>query len=308
MVPTTNKYLVVITGPTAVGKTASTIALAKAWGTEIISADSRQFYKEMAIGTAKPTKQELAEAPCHFVDFLSITTPYSAGQFARDALQLLEQLFRKHHVIILTGGSGLYLKALYEGLAPFPPTPIAIRKKVDRLYAQKGLLGLQSAFKKADPVYYQLINLQNPRRLMRALEVYYASGKPYSAFLQQAPSKPPFQVIKIGLNRPRAELYQRIDQRVEVMVEEGLFEEGASLYTYKALPALQTIGYREIFAYLEGRSTKAATVEAIQRNTRRYAKRQLTWFRREKDFVWFLPAELGKIQAYLQQKGVSVEA
>ena len=283
------KTLIAIVGPTAVGKTAVAIKLAQKLHTEIISADSRQFYREMAIGTAKPTAEELAQAKHHFVDSHSITESFSVGDFEKQGLQLLETLFKKHDTVILVGGSGLYIKAICEGFDELPSASIETREKLNLEFAEKGIIYLQEKLKVADPVYYEQVDLNNPQRLIRALEVIETTGKPFSSYRKATVNSRPFNIIKIGLNLPREILYQRINQRVDEMLKQGLIEEVRSLLPYRELNALNTVGYSELFDYFDGKTDLNTAVELIKQNTRRFAKRQLTWFRKDADMQWFQP-------------------
>lgn len=275
------KYLIVVGGPTASGKTAFAIRLARHFGTAVVSADSRQFYREMNIGTAKPTAEELAQAPHYLINSLSIEEEYSVGDFERDALQLLDQLFQQQDVAILAGGSGLYIKALCEGLDEFPEVSTAIRQAVEQEYQKKGLAFLQEEVARNDPDYYEEVDRQNPHRLIRALSVFRASGQPFSSFRKAHNQPRPFTPIYLQLHRPRRELYERINRRVEIMAGEGLLEEARSLYPQRELSALQTVGYQELFAHFDSKLSQEEALVLIQRNTRRYAKRQLTWYRRD---------------------------
>ncbi len=278
------KKLLVLAGPTAVGKTALSIRLAEELGMEILSADSRQFYREMNIGTAKPTAEELARVPHHFINSLSIFDSYDVGMFEQDALQKLQLLYQTQDAALLTGGSGLYIRALCEGLDDFPDIPAPIRDELEKELQEKGLAPLQEELKKKDPRYYRQVDLQNSRRLLRALSVIRHTGKPFSAFRQmerRAQTKPrPFQISYLLLERPREELYERINRRVLLMMEQGLLKETQQLFPHRHLKPLQTVGYQELFAHLEGQISLDEAVALIQRNSRRYAKRQLTWFRK----------------------------
>jgi len=279
------KTLIVIGGATATGKTKMAIQLAQYYQTEILSADSRQFYKEMAIGTAKPTAEELALAKHHFVDFLHVWEDYSVGNYERDAIATLDELFLKKDVAILTGGTGLYLKAVCDGLDEFPPITEKTRNEVRTAYAKKGLQWLQKAVENADPTYFSTMDTANPVRLLRALEVIKESGQPFSSFRKNVPKMRNFNTIFIHLTMERDLLYDRINSRVDKMMTEGLLSEVQSLIQYKDFNALQTVGYKEIFEYLAGDITIERAVELIKRNTRRYAKRQMTWFRNDKRYV-----------------------
>lgn len=274
-------------GATAVGKTAYCVKKAKAWQTEVISADSRQFYQEMQIGTARPLPEEMQDVPHHFIASHSIHEPLAVGQYEKEALQRLGVLFRKYDRLILTGGSGLYLRAITQGLDEVPPSDPALRQKLEEQLETEGLSSLVRQLRQHDPEYAGTADLQNPRRVVRALEVCLLSGKTYSSFRQQQPAiERPFRVEKYVLDRPREELYERINLRVEQMMDAGLLEEARRLYPYRHLKPLQTVGYQELFDVFEGKITLEEAVRLIQRNTRRYAKRQLTWFRREPDARW----------------------
>lgn len=282
-----SKYLICVLGPTAIGKTSLSIKLAQAYQTHIISADSRQFFREMYIGTAAPEPVELKAAPHHFIHHKSIEEAYSVGDFQREALEKIDQLFKDHSILILAGGSGLYVKSILEGLDDFPDVDPSIRQDLNNIHAQQGLLPLQEKLRGLDPATYSRIDIENPHRVIRALEICIGTGKPYSSYLQKGRLSRNFSVIKIGLTAPREEIYSRINQRVDLMVEAGLPEEAGKLLPYKHLNALNTVGYKEMFAYLEGEYTLEQAVEEIKKNTRRFAKRQLTWFRKEEDIHWF---------------------
>ena len=282
-----NKFLITVIGPTAIGKTALAVSLAKHFETEIISSDSRQFYKEMSIGTAVPTTQEKQEIPHHFIQHISISTTYSVGDFEGEALQTINALFRTHNTLILVGGSGLYTDAILKGLDTFPEVLPGIREELNQTLEQKGLKALQAQLEELDPDYYQIVDILNPHRLIRALEVCISSGKPYSSFLGQPKATRPFKSLVIGLKAERDVLYQRINKRVDQMMANGLLEEVEKLLPFKDYNALQTVGYQELFAFLEGKCSLETAVEEIKKNTRRFAKRQLTWYRKSKDVLWF---------------------
>lgn len=296
-----NGLLVVIAGPTAVGKTQLCVELAKSFDTEIVSADSRQFYKEMCIGTAKPTPEEQQGVPHHFVDFLSVKEPYNAGQFEREAEELIRKLLNEHEICILTGGSGLYLQAITNGIDEMPNVPDEVRERYNRLWKEEGLEVLQEKVREADPLYYEQVDRLNPVRLIRALEIIEVSGRPYSSFRKQRNADRPFDMLKVVLNKPREELYDRINLRMDLMIERGLFEEAERLFPLRELPALQTVGYQEIFGYLEEEYDREEAVRLLKRNSRRYAKRQLTWFRKEEDWHWFHPADYEAIEDLIRK-------
>jgi tRNA dimethylallyltransferase len=289
------KFLLVLLGPTAVGKTDLSIEIAKHFQTSIISADSRQFFKEMNIGTAKPTKEQLEAVPHFFIDFLSIHENFDAFLFEEQALALLNKLFETNKIVIVSGGSGLYIDALCKGLDDLPEPKAGLREELIQLHQQKGLSHLQELLLEKDPEYYGQVDLKNPQRLIRALEVCITTGKPFSSFRKRVPRTRGFKIIYIGLSRQREELYQRINQRVDAMIEEGLLEEVEGLKDFGHLNALQTVGYREFFEYFNGTSDLEATIEKVKQNTRRYAKRQLTWFRKNPETKWFHPEEKNQI-------------
>jgi len=284
---TEDSTLICIVGPTAIGKTSLSINLAKYFSIEILSADSRQFFKEMEIGTAVPSQKELSLAKHHFIQHISIKEDYNVGEFEKEALKVLDTIFKTHSKAVLVGGSGLYQKAITDGLDVFPEIPLDIRLKIENLLNSEGLGVLQSLLKKKDPEYYQQIELSNPRRLTRALEVIETSGKPYSTFLNQNKLERSFNSIKIGLDAPREVIYNRIEKRIDEMIANGLLEEAKSLFPFKHLNALQTVGYKELFAHFEGKATLAEAISEIKKNTRRFAKRQLTWFKKDPQIKWF---------------------
>lgn len=295
------KVLIVIGGPTASGKTEIAIRLARHFGTEIVSCDSRQFFREMTIGTAKPSQEELKQAPHHFINSLSIEDAYSVGDYERDVLFLLEKLFSRKDVVIMAGGSGLYQKAVTEGLDEFPEVPTGIRQKIEKQYEEKGLESLQSRLKEVDPEYYLEVDLQNPHRLIRALAVYEASGQAFSAFRKNTAGQRSFFTLYLELSWDRALLYERINKRVDLMMQNGLLEEARTLYPRKALTPLQTVGYQELFDYFDGKIKLEEAVELIKRNSRRYAKRQMTWSRRDGHWKHFAPSEWEHLLEYVQR-------
>ncbi|MCD2259259.1 tRNA (adenosine(37)-N6)-dimethylallyltransferase MiaA [Psychroserpens luteolus] len=282
-----NKYLISIVGPTAIGKTALSIKLANYFNTEIISADSRQFYKEMQIGTAAPTPSELAAAPHHFIKHLSVENYYNVGAFENDAIALLKTLHEEHQVVIMVGGSGLYVNAVTKGLDDLPKVDIAIREQLNTRLQTDGLEVLQFQLKQLDPKAYQSIAIDNPQRVIRALEVCLSSGKPYSSFLKGKDKVRAFKTITIGLTADRAIIYDRINRRVDLMIDEGLIDEVKSLQSKQELNALNTVGYKELFKYLNGEWDLNFAISEIKKNTRRFAKRQLTWFKKNEDTLWF---------------------
>jgi tRNA dimethylallyltransferase len=281
------KKLIVILGPTAVGKTSAAIAVADKLATEIISADSRQIFTEMNVGTAKPTKKELGKNIHHFISTKSIHEPYNAGQYGREALTLIDDLFKKYDSLVMVGGSGLYIKAVLEGFDEMPIVPDGLREKITEEYKTKGLTWLQKEVRKIDPDYFSIVDQQNPHRLMRALELVKSSGKSVHSLRADKKMNLLFEAIKIGLNIPREELNKRIDSRMDRMIEAGLFEEARQLYSFKNLNALQTVGYQEVFDYMDRLYDHEEAVRVLKRNSRRYAKRQLTWFQRDKEILWF---------------------
>ncbi|MFM8851088.1 MAG: tRNA (adenosine(37)-N6)-dimethylallyltransferase MiaA [Cytophagales bacterium] len=289
-----DKKLVVIVGPTASGKSALAIDLALRWNTEVISADSRQIYKELEIGTAKPSDQELKLVKHHFVNTHSIEEVYNAAQFGMDAEALILHLFLKHDYLIVCGGSGLYLKALLEGFDEMPEVPAEVRDKIVAEYKDKGLGWLQAEVKHKDPNYFETVDIQNPQRLMRALEVFAATGKPFSEWRKKSKKTLPYSLIKVGLDLNRDKLYERIDARMDKMITNGLFEEAAKFYPQKHLNALQTVGYQEIFDFMDGLFDKEEAIRLLKRNSRHYAKRQLTWFRRDAEVHWFQSSDAAR--------------
>lgn len=293
------KNLIVIAGPTAVGKTALSIELAKFYNCPIISADSRQFYKEMSIGTAKPTAEEMQDVPHYFIDHISIHDTYNVGQFEREAIDYIESLFKTHEYLILVGGSGLYINAILNGVDEFEEIPSHIREQLIKDYEERGLTYLQEKLKQLDEVYYHQVDLNNPQRIMRALEVCIHTQKPYSSFRTKEKKQRSFNTINILINTERETLYTRINKRVDIMMQNGLLEEVKSLYPYKHLNALNTVGYKELFDFMDGKCTLEEAVNLIKQNSRRYAKRQLTWFNHQGDFETFEPTHLEKIKAYL---------
>ena len=297
-----SRKLFAIVGPTAVGKTAVSIAIAKELKTEILSFDSRQFYKELRIGTAKPTEQEMSGTPHHFVNSHSIQDHYTSGQFEHDAIARLSQLFQSHEAVVAVGGSGLFLDAITHGFDENIPEPnTKIRSLLMQSLEENGLEALQLELKEVDPDYYYEADTQNPHRVVRALEVYQSTGIKYSSLRVKSKKERNFEVIKIGIQLPRVELYERINMRVDQMISGGLLEEVKILESEKGLSALNAVGYKEIFDHLEGKISMDEAIELIKRNSRRYAKRQITWFNRDKSTKWFSPNQTIEILLYLDK-------
>jgi tRNA dimethylallyltransferase len=296
------KYLIVIAGPTAVGKTDVSICLAKELNTEIISADSRQFYREMRIGTAKPTAVEMQGVVHHFIDSHSIREEYNAGAFERDALRCLEGIFERKDTAVVVGGSGLYLKILTDGMDTIPDVRPGIREELMVQLEQKGLPDLLEQLQSLDPEYYAAVDRQNPQRVIRALEVCLSTGKSYSSFRKNTSVIRPFHMIKVVLERDREDLYDRINRRMDLMLEQGLLEEARALLPYRHHNALQTVGYSEVFDYLDGKYDEAEMIRLLKQNSRRYAKRQLTWFRRETGYRWFRADDYEGMLHYIKEQ------
>jgi tRNA dimethylallyltransferase len=298
-----SKTIIVLAGPTAVGKTSLSIELAERLDTVIISADSRQFYKEMQLGTAKPEEWEMKGIPHYFINSLSIQDDYNVGQFEKEVLILLDELFQKYNTILVVGGSGLYVKALCDGIDDMPTIPKEIRQELNAEYEQNGIEYLQELVAQSDPRYFEIVDQQNPQRLIRALELYRSTGKNMSFYRDQENDiVRPFNIVKIGLERPREELYERIDLRMDQMIAKGLFEEAENLYPFKSLNALQTVGYSEIFGYLDKQYDREEAVRLLKRNSRRYAKRQMTWFKRDPEFSWFSADKNDDIITYVENE------
>jgi tRNA dimethylallyltransferase len=297
-----HKNLIVVVGSTAVGKTDVAIRIALRFQTEIISADSRQMYKEMNIGTAKPNKEQLAQVPHHFIDTHSIHETFNASRYADEALAKIELLFQRYNTLVLCGGSGLYVKAVCEGFDAIPEVPPEIRQELNEQYHNYGLTWLQEKMKQLDPGNFGMIDQQNPQRLIRALEVVIGTGMSIRDFQHRKSIGRPFNSVKVGLNIDRQALYRRIDDRMDRMIEQGLFEEARELYPFKDLNALQTVGYQEIFGYFDGRYDRSEAVRLLKQNSRRYAKRQLTWFQKDKEIKWFDPSDVEKIFDWLEEQ------
>ena len=284
------KTLIVIAGPTASGKTAAAIQFAKALNTVIINADSRQFYKEMSIGTAAPTDKELREVKHYFVHNISIFDDYDVAKYEQQAIKLLTKLFTQYDQVVLTGGSGLFIDAVCKGIDAMPDINKETRQRVNDLIEAQGLEGLQAEVKRLDPDYWAVVDWKNPRRLQRALEVCYQTGQPFSTFRKNHAVKRDFNIVKYALLWDKQELYNRINRRVEIMLSQGLMDEARRLYPYRHLNALNTVGYKELFDYFDGKCTLEEAIEQIKLNTRHYAKRQMTWLRRDQEYIWINPS------------------
>lgn len=284
---TMSKFLISIVGPTAIGKTALSIKLAEYFSTEIISADSRQFFKEMQIGTAVPTKEELASAKHHFIHHKSIHNHYSVGAFEKDAISCLNTIFKQQDIVIMVGGSGLYVDAVTNGLDDFPDVDKSIRENLNKQLKSEGLASLQNQLKKLDVKAFNTIAIDNPHRVIRALEICIGTSRPYSSFLNKEKYKRHFKTITVGLTAERDIIYERINKRVDIMIKEGLLYEVKSLLPFKSLNALNTVGYKELFNYFDGDWTLDFAISEIKKNSRRFAKRQLTWFKRNENTIWF---------------------
>lgn len=298
----TQKTLIVVVGPTAIGKTSLAIELAKHYQTEVISADSRQFFEEMSIGTAKPSDEELTAAPHHFINSHSITQFFSTGDFEIQALALMENLFAQHNILVMVGGSGLYINAICNGLDDMPEIDLSIREHLNQKFTNEGIESIRTQLSELDPEYFAKVDQSNPQRMIRGLEVVLSTGQKLSSFLTSNKKERPFNIIKIGLNTDREKLYHQINHRVDIMIKNGLVEEVKSLEPYKELNALKTVGYSEIFDYLDGKTDLPTAIDKIKQNTRRFAKRQLTWFRKDTETTWFEPGQRAAIISYIEQE------
>ena len=294
------RTIILIQGPTGIGKTSLSIKLANHLNTEIISCDSRQFYKELRIGSAPPSKEELLKIKHHFIQNISVKDSYNISKFEIDANKKINELFKYHDKIIVVGGSGLYANALFNGIDEIPETSEKTRLEIQNLYNDKGIEYLKDDLYKKDETYFNYVDLKNPRRIMRALEVIYETNKTYSSFRNNTPKKRDYKIIKIGLDIDRNRLYKRINDRVDVMIKSGLIEEVRSLIKYKNTNALKTIGYNEIFNYIEGDLRLDQAIEEIKKNSRRFAKRQITWLRRDDEIKYFDPEDLNKIIKFIE--------
>ena len=297
-----NKNLIVVVGPTGIGKTKLAISIAQQFSTEIISADSRQFFKEMEIGTAKPSADELAAAPHHFINSHSVTSLFSTGDFETLAIQRIGELFKKHDVLIMVGGSGLYIDAVCKGLDELPETDLHIREQLNQQHTLEGIEPIKAQLSEYDPEYYAKVDKANPQRMIRGLEFYLSTGSKLSEYLTNTKKIRPFNIVKIGLNMDRSALYKRINHRVDLMMDAGLLDEVKGLIPFRQYNALNTVGYTELFNHLDGHITLEEAVNQIKQNTRRFAKRQLTWFRRDESTVWFEPDQTSAITDYILQK------
>ena len=297
-----SKHLVVITGPTGIGKTSAGIKIAEHLNTEIVSSDSRQIFKELNIGTAVPSKEELLAIPHHFIHSHSIYDNYNASRYEQEALSLLEKLFEKHQVVLMVGGSMLYIDAICKGIDQMPDADPELRENLKTQLKTEGLESLRRQLQKLDPAYYRKVDLKNPARIIHALEISLMTGKPYSSFRSNPQKKRPFSIIKIALDCNRQELHNSINKRVDKMVEAGLEKEARSFYSQKHLNSLNTVGYREFFTYFDGEISKEKAIELIKRNSRRYARKQLTWFRKDQEMNWFDPNQVDEIIAFIENK------
>lgn len=299
--------LLVVLGPTGVGKSDISIQLAKYYQSEIISADSRQFYKELSIGTAVPTVEDLNVVPHHFIQTKSIFDYYNVSAFETEALELIEKLFQSVNPLVLTGGSMLYVDTICKGIDDIPTVDPEIREEVIDWYSKNGIEALQERLLQVDPEYYKIVDLNNYKRMLHAVEIHQMTGLPFTSFRKNIVRERPFRIIKIGINQDRKILYDRINSRVINMIEAGLVEEARSVYSYRNLNSLNTVGYKELFTYFDGECTLAEAIDLIQRNTRKYARKQLTWFRRDQEIKWFEPQQLSEIVEYVNCKLAAYE-
>jgi tRNA dimethylallyltransferase len=302
-----NKYLAIVLGPTASGKTDIAIQVAEIFNTEIISADSRQLYKELKIGTAVPDQDQLDRVSHHFIRTISVHDYYNASMYEMDVLKVLTRLFIDKDIVVMAGGSGMYIDAVCHGIDDLPAIDPKVRENLVQRFKNEGIESLRLELKTLDPGYYLKADLKNPKRILKALEIYYMTGIPYSAFLSGQKKERPFKIIKIGLNPDRKDLYDRINMRVDKMIETGLVDEAKSYYGIKDCNALNTVGYKEIYDYLDGTITLEQAVSLIKRDTRRYARRQLTWFRKDKTIRWFGSADIRQIIDYIKKQILIVE-
>ena len=299
---TMSHTLIVLIGPTGVGKTELSLSIAEHFHTSILSSDSRQLYADLKIGTAAPTPEQLARVPHHFVGTLKLTDYYSAAQYEADVMKKLEELFSLNEVVVLTGGSMMYVDAICKGIDDIPTVDKETRELMLQKYAEEGLDHLCAELKLLDPEYYQIVDLKNPKRVIHALEICYMTGKSYTSFRTQSTKKRPFRIIKIGLTREREELYERINRRVNEMLDAGLLEEVKAVYPYKELNSLNTVGYKELFKYLNGEWTLEFAIEKIKQNSRIYSRKQMTWFKRDNEIHWFHPDQKEEIMNYINEQ------
>lgn len=299
---TMSHTLIVLIGPTGVGKTELSLSIAEHFHTSILSSDSRQLYADLKIGTAAPTPEQLARVPHHFVGTLKLTDYYSAAQYEADVMKKLEELFSLNEVVVLTGGSMMYVDAICKGIDDIPTVDKETRELMLQKYAEEGLDHLCAELKLLDPDYYQIVDLKNPKRVIHALEICYMTGKSYTSFRTQSTKKRPFRIIKIGLTREREELYERINRRVDEMLDAGLLEEVKAVYPYKELNSLNTVGYKELFKYLDGEWTLEFAIEKIKQNSRIYSRKQMTWFKRDNEIHWFHPDQKEEIMNYINEQ------
>lgn len=296
------KTLLVLIGPTGVGKTELSLRLAERFQTDIISSDSRQLYADLKIGTAAPTPEQLARVPHHFVGTLQLTDYYSAAQYETEVMKLLSVLFQEKDIVILTGGSMMYVDAVCKGIDDIPTVDEETRTLMKQRYEEEGLDNLCAELKLLDPEYYKIVDLKNPKRVVHALEICYMTGRTYTSFRTRSAKERPFNILKIGLTRNREELYERINRRVDMMIEDGLLEEAKVVYPYKQLNSLNTVGYKEIFNYLDGEWELSFAIEKIKQNSRIYSRKQMTWFKRDEEIVWFHPEQEKEILNYIEEK------
>lgn len=294
--------LIVLIGPTGIGKTDLSLNIAEHYNTEIISADSRQLYADLKIGTAAPTQEQLARVKHHFVGTLQLTDYYSAAQYEAEVMKKLDELFKRHNVIVLTGGSMMYVDAVCKGIDDIPTVDEETRKTLMQHYENVGLERLCAELKILDPEYYDIVDKKNPKRVIHALEICYMTGQTYTSFRTSQTKERPFNIIKVGLRREREELYERINKRVDIMMEDGLLEEAKSVYQYKNLNSLNTVGYKEMFKYLDGEWELPFAIEKIKQNSRIYSRKQVTWFKRDTDITWFHPDDTDNIMSFIEER------
>lgn len=294
--------LIVLIGPTGIGKTDLSLNIAEHYNTEIISADSRQLYADLKIGTAAPTPEQLARVKHHFVGTLQLTDYYSAAQYEAEVMKKLDELFKRHNVIVLTGGSMMYVDAVCKGIDDIPTVDEETRKTLMQHYENVGLERLCAELKILDPEYYDIVDKKNPKRVIHALEICYMTGQTYTSFRTSQTKERPFNIIKVGLRREREELYARINKRVDIMMEDGLLEEAKSVYQYKGLNSLNTVGYKEMFKYLDGEWELPFAIEKIKQNSRIYSRKQVTWFKRDTDITWFHPDDTDNIMSFIEER------